>query len=77
MESEDLDNYFVKKKRKKDKGSLRKKLGVFSARNSNFTLNRKFNSKMDKIRVFFSPISGHFFRFSKKSREAIPPKAVT
>ena len=47
---------------------------MFSARNSNFTFNRKFNSKMDKIRVFFSPISGHFFRFSKKSREAIPLK---
>ena len=52
MESEHFDNYFVKK-RKKEKVSSGKKFGVFSARYSNFTFNRKFNSKMNKIRVFF------------------------
>ena len=61
-----LKNYFVKKKkRKKEKGSSGKKLGVFSARYSNYTFNRKFNSKMDKIKGFFK--SWYFFDFQKRA----------
>ena len=47
-----FDKYFVKKK--KEKRPHMEKLGVFSPRYSyNYTLNRKINSKMDKIRAFF------------------------
>ena len=45
-------NYFIKKPR--EKRPHVEKLGVFSRRYSyNYTLNRKINSKMHKIRVFF------------------------
>ena len=47
------------------------KLGVFSRRYSyNYTLNRKINSKMDEIKVFFD--------FQKRAGEAspLPPLVV-
>ena len=52
MEPGHFDKYFIKKT--KEKRPRMEKLGVFSPRYSyNYTLNRKINSKMDKIRVFF------------------------
>ena len=63
MESGHFDKYFVKKT--KEKRPHREKLGVFSPRYSyNYTLNRKINSKMDKIRAFFD--------FQKRARETPP-----
>ena len=63
MESGHFDKYFVKKT--KEKRPHREKLGVFSPRYSyNYTLNRKINSKMDKIRVFFD--------FQKRAGEVSP-----
>ena len=58
-----FDKYFIKKT--KEKRPLMEKLAVFSPRYSyNYTLNRKTNSKMDKIRVFFD--------FRKRAGEASP-----
>ena len=52
-------------KKAKEKRPRMEKLGVFSPRYSyNYTLNRKINSKMDKIRVFFY--------FQKRAGEAFP-----
>ena len=52
-------------KETKEKRSRRQKLGVSSPRYSyNYTLDRKINSKMDKIRAFFW--------FSKRAGEASP-----
>ena len=51
--------HFVKNTR--IKGPAGKNLLVYSPRYSqNYILNRKFNSKMDTIRTFFTK-SGHFF----------------
>ena len=64
MEPGHFDKYFIKKT--KEKRPRMEKLGVFSPRYSyNYTLNRKINSKMDKIRVFFD--------FQKRAGEASPP----
>ena len=64
VESGHFDKYFVKKT--KEKKPHREKLGVFSPRHSyNYTWNRKFNSKTDKIRSFFD--------FQKMAGENPPP----
>ena len=53
-------------KKAKEKRPRIEKLGVFSPRYSyNYTLNRKTNSKMDKIRVFFD--------FQKRAGKGLPP----
>ena len=58
-----FNRYFIKKT--KEKRPHMEKLGVFSPRYSyNYTLNRKINSKMDKIRVFFD--------FQKRAGETSP-----
>ena len=69
MEPGYFDKYFIKKT--KEKRPCMEKLGDFSPRYSyNYTLNRKINSKMDKIRVFFD--------FQKRARETspLPPLVV-
>ena len=63
MEPGHFDKYFIKKT--KEKRPRMEKLGVFSPRYSySYTLNRKINSKMDKISVFFD--------FQKRAGEASP-----
>ena len=69
MEPGHFDKYFIKKT--KEKRPCMEKLGVFSPRYShNYTLNRKINSKMDKIKVFFD--------FQKRAGETspLPPPLV-
>ena len=64
-----FDKYFIKKP--KEKRPHMEKLGVFSPRySSNYTLNRKINSKKHKIRVFFD--------FQKRAGETslLPPLVV-
>ena len=61
MELGHFHKYFIKKK-----SPRMEKLEYFSPRYScNYTLNRKINSKMDNIRVFFD--------FQKRAGEASPP----
>ena len=69
MEPGHSDEYFIKKP--KEKRPHKEKLGVFSRRYSyNYTLNRKTNSKMHKIKVFLD--------FQKKAGEVslLPPLVV-
>ena len=66
MEPGHFDKYFNKRKK-----APHRKIGSFSPRYSyNYNLNRKINSKMDKIRVFFD--------FKKRAAEAchLPPLVV-
>ena len=69
MEQGHFDKYLIKKT--KEKRPCMEKLGIFSPRHScNYTLNRKINSKMDKIKVFFD--------FQKRAGETspLPPLVV-
>ena len=68
MQSGHFDKYFVKKHKKKSK----EKLGVFCPRY--YTLNRKFNSKIAKIRAFFFKIKVLFSIFKNgEKRPHAPP----
>ena len=72
MQSGHFDKYFVKKHKKKSK----EKLGVFCPRY--YTLNRKFNSKIAKIRAFFFKIKVLFsiFKNGEKRPPATLPKSI-
>ena len=71
VESRHFDKYFVKKYKKKR--PRREKFGSFSPRYSkNYTLNRNFNSKMNKIRAIFFQIRALFSIF-KKGQGSPPP----
>ena len=65
MESEHFDNYFVKKK--KEKVSSGKKFGAFSARYSNYTFNRKFNSKIS----IFKKVQSHEVFYKKRCSQKL------
>ena len=68
-----LINISLKNTRKK--GPAEKNLGVFSPRYSkNYTLNRNFNSKMNKIRAIFFQIRALFSIF-KKGQGSPPPSS--
>ena len=69
-----FNKHFVKNTRKKDPAG--QSFVVSSPSYSqNYILSGKFNKRMDKSESFF-PKSGHVFRFSKKSREGIPPRSL-
>ena len=73
-----LKNYFVKKKKERKKKAPQEKNWEFFLLDTQTTPSiENLNQRWTISGYFFSPISEHFFRFSKKSREVIPPEAVT
>ena len=77
MESEHFDNYFAKKKERKKKFPQEKNSEFFLLDTQTSPSIENLTQRWTKSGYFFSPISGHFYRFSKKCREAISPEAVT
>ena len=74
MESEHFDKYFVLKKRKKEKRSSGKKLGVFLLDTQTTPSIENLTQRWTKSGLFFFQYQGTFFDFQKRAGRPYPLK---